>query len=236
MSLKLTLKRNETTLLGFPYQYTSELDDGVSRRTIISFGQEWITRSHKHALTIRSTFDLSTGWLNATTVNHPADGEFVGWLGQVQWLYRLPFWNSQILLKSNLRLTDDELPPSEKFGIGGYSTVRGYRENSLTGDMGYTSSLEYHVLITNIKMPGISDGPEDGDIYLIPFFDYGSIWHKELEQFDDDIASVGLGVRWLLSKDSMFELFWGHGLKDVQDYDDYSLQDDGIHFSFNLAF
>lgn len=234
--MKLALKRNETTLLNLPYQYTAELDDGVARRTVLSFGQEWIERSSKHALTIRSTFDISTSWLNATTVSHPADGVFLAWLGQVQWLRRLPFLHSQLLFKTNLRLTDDEVPPSEKFAIGGYSTVRGYRENALTGDQGFTSALELQMVVANVKCPGLSDGPEDGDFYLIPFIDFGKVWNKELEVNNTDIGSVGLGVRWIPSKRSKIELFWGHALRDLDQDADYSLQDDGIHFNFTLMF
>ncbi len=236
LSLKLILKRNETTLLDYPYQYTAELDDGVSRRTILSLGQEWINRSSKQAFTARSTFDISTSWMNATTVDHPADGEFLSWLGQIQWLRRLPFLHSQLLFKTNIRLTDDEVPPSEKFAIGGYSTVRGYRENELTGDQGFSSSIELQMVMANFKFPGISDGPEDGDLYLIPFFDFGKVWNKELEVHNTDIASIGLGLRWIPKKNSRIELFWGHALRELSQYDEYSLQDDGIHFNINLTF
>lgn len=236
LSLKLVLKRNETTLLNYPYQYTAELDDGISRRTILSFGQEWIKRSSKQAFTARSTFDISTPWLGATVVNHPADGEFTSWLGQIQWLRRLPFLHSQLLVKTNLRLTDDEVPPSEKFAVGGYSTVRGYRENELTGDQGFSSSVELQMVMTNFKCPGLSDGPEDGDFYLIPFFDFGKVWNKTFDIHNTDIASVGLGIRWIPKKNSRIELFWGHALRELSQYDEYSLQDDGIHFNINLSF
>jgi len=229
-SVKLTLKRNETTLMGM------ELDDGASRRTILSLGQEWIDRSSKHALTIRSTFDISTSWLNATITDYAADGEFFAWLGQIQWLRRLPFLHSQLLFKTNVRLTDDEVPASEKFAVGGYSTVRGYRENALTGDQGFTSALELQMVVANLKFPGLSDGPEDGDLYLIPFIDFGKVWNKELDVHNTDIGSVGLGLRWIPRQNSRMEIFWGHALRDLPEYSEYSLQDDGIHFNFNLTF
>lgn len=236
LALTLTLKRNKTTLLDFPYQYTAELDDGITRHTIVNFRQEWITRSARHAFTLRSTFDFGIRGFNATIVNHPADGRFVAWLGQVQYLRRLPFLNSQLLLKSNLRLADDELPPSEKFAIGGYTSVRGYRENILTGDEGFTAGLEWQVLTANIKCPGLSDGPEDGDLYLIPFADFGKTWNKEYHTVNTDIGSIGLGVRWLPRKNSVVEVFWGHALREFDSGDEYNLQDDGIHFKLNLSF
>lgn len=236
MSLKLKLKRNETTILGNPFQYTDELTDGISRTTVVSFGQEWINRSAKHALTVRSTFDFGVNTLNATIVDHPADGEFITWLGQLQWLRRLPFLHSQLLFKTNLRLSDDTLPPSEKFAIGGFSTVRGYRENALTADQGFTAGVELRMVVANLKLPKISNGPEDGDVYLIPFLDYGKVWNKELKMDHPDIGSVGIGLRWIPRKNSTVEIFWGHALRDLPDYEEYSLQDDGIHFNVKLSF
>lgn len=49
-------------------------------------------------------------------------------------------WTAQANL--SLQWTDDRLHPGEQFGVGGMTTVRGWKERSYAGDKGYFASFE----------------------------------------------------------------------------------------------
>lgn len=70
----------------------------------------------------------------------------------------------------NWQYTDDDLlPASEQFLIGGEYSVRGYGAGLLSGDSGYTASLEFHHPIT------LPDGPPAFKASGFFFVDYGDV-------------------------------------------------------------
>ena len=236
MFLTLERKKSETFLLSQRTSLSAGVDEGVSRITILNIGQEFVNRNQESVLALRSNFGIGLDWLHATIVGDPPDGEFFLWEGQAQVVSRLPFWKGQVLLRAGVRLSDDQLPPLEKYGIGGRNTVRGYRENELTNDNGFVGSLEFRFPIGKIKIPKISTNLEDGEIKVIPFFDYGNSWAKNNDDIDStNIYSVGLGLRWEPGKNIMAEIFWGQKLNNVSRNDDYDLQDDGIHLQISAS-
>ena len=73
---------------------------------------------------------------------------------------------------------------SRQFYVGGMYSVRGYKENYLGGDSGFTFSAEYAVPVINKNTSAFT------------FFDYGHVYGNG--QSDDQhnvLASVGLGLR-----------------------------------------
>ena len=73
---------------------------------------------------------------------------------------------------------------SRQFYMGGMYSVRGYKENYLGGDSGFTFSAEYAVPVINKNTSAFT------------FFDYGHVYGNG--QSDDQhniLASVGLGLR-----------------------------------------
>ncbi|MEL6167015.1 MAG: ShlB/FhaC/HecB family hemolysin secretion/activation protein, partial [Cyanobacteria bacterium J06628_3] len=132
-----TLLNNTTPLLA-----TGSDSNGVSRTSVLKFGQEYIKRDKKGASIGRSQFSLGTGLFDAT-VNDGSipDGQFVSWLAQAQRLQKLG--NDNLLIaRLDLQLTANSLLSSKKFAIGGGKTLRGYRQNALYGDNGVYFSLE----------------------------------------------------------------------------------------------
>ena len=233
--VSLDRKKSKTSLLGQSFSFSPGVLRGVSKITILNFGQEFVVRSQKRVLALRSNFGFGIDWLDAT-VNEPADPSFTTYLAQAQYLSQIPLWKGQILVRSALRVTSDQLPPLEKFGVGGRNTVRGYRENELTGDNGLVTGIELRFPITSVKIPKISKTIDDGDIQFIPFFDYGRVWGASTDINDDmDIFSVGVGLHWKPNENITAELFWGQMLNHVARNDDHDLQDEGFHLRISAA-
>lgn len=235
MELKLEKRESETYLLGEPFSFAEGTEDGESEISVLRFTQEWVDRTLTQVLALRSSFGFGLDMMGATINDSGVDGEFITWLGQFQWIKRIRPLNSQILLRTDLRLSNDPLLPMEKFSIGGATTVRGYRENLLTTDNGVISTFECRIPLVQLKIPGVSKGQNDGFLHLVlPFFDFGQGWNTDQpDPSPDNIYSTGLGLRWTVSPNILAEFYWGYGLRDVEESGDYNIQDDGIHFQIS---
>ena len=102
--------------------------------------------------------------------------------GMYQKLYQAgQMWN----LRADAQWSgSDGMVSSRQFYMGGMYSVRGYKENFLGGDSGFTFSAEYAVPVINKNTSAFT------------FFDYGHVYGNG--QSDDQhnvLASVGLGLR-----------------------------------------
>jgi hemolysin activation/secretion protein len=63
----------------------------------------------------------------------------------------------------------------------------------------------------------------------VPFYDHGTGWNtRRPTPKNADLASVGLGLRWLLGSGTAAEIYYGQALRRVDSGN--ALQDRGIHF------
>lgn len=244
LALRLEKRRSKTFLLGRPFSFSPGVDNGESDLSVIRFSQDWLKRSPVQVIAARSSFNFGIDALDST-INEDGspDSQFFTWLGQFQYVRRLNFLpterlqKSQIIFRVDFQGADQDLLPLEKLSIGGASTVRGYRENYLTRDNGLISSLEWRVPILHLPLPQLSKNPDDGQLELAPFIDYGRAWNADSDTPDPkDIYSIGLGLRWSPSQYLHTQLYWGHALRDIPDPDDKDLQDDGVHFELSLQY
>ena len=234
----------------FCYMSHSQFNPGEKRGkstiTALRFSQEWIHRSQKQVIAVRSLFSVGIDVLGATNNrssnrNGIADSQFFSWLGQFQWARRLKYWNIQTLLRADIQLANKPLLPLEQLAVGGRYSVRGYRENQMVRDNAIIASFETRVpIIRNKKWADY--------IELVPFVDYGKswfgrAWNRKNPHTPDPkaIASVGIGIRWAVTLPEPmrirpeFELFWGHRLNNIDTpSEDHDLQDDGIHFQLSM--
>lgn len=84
------------------------------------------------------------------------------------------------------QLADEPLIAGEQFGIGGQNSVRGFEERELTGDKGYSVSLEVWA-------------PQYRSFSFLGFVDHGRIEREDPLPGELDsagIASAGVGMRW----------------------------------------
>jgi len=165
-------------------------DDGRVRDSVLRFYQEWSTRSANLAFVARSTWSVGLDVLGATS--GPVDtAEFAAWLGQFQWLRRFEPTGLEVLLRGSAQLALDPLLPFERFSVGGYYSVRGYRENELVRDNGFSFGLDLRLPLRRTP---------DGRTLLRagPFVDVGRSWNQErgVTEGKKTLASVGVAVAW----------------------------------------
>ena len=226
MALGMDLRTSESKLLGQGFAFTPGVPpDGEVQLSIIRFSQDWSNRGSKQVLAARSMFSFGIDAFDATiNSGNVPNGEFFAWLGQFQWASLLGENLGQLIFRTNVQLTNDPLFSMEKFAVGGALSVRGYRENQIVRDNGYDVSLEY-------RYPLMNDASGRNVLVLAPFIDAGGGNNNELPNGPDptDIYSAGLGLRWDPTTKIHAQVYWGHAFTDVF-VDDYSIQDDGIHF------
>jgi len=92
----------------------------------------------------------------------------------------------------NLQWTDDALVSGEQFGIGGVSSVRGYREREVTGDRGAAATVE-------LATPGLLTDPAAGTLRAFAFLDEGLVSNRlgapcRLSLTRCELAGAGLGL------------------------------------------
>jgi len=108
------------------------------------------------------------------------------------------------------------LPSAEQFYIGGINSVRGYKENILSGDKGFSTSLELAV-------------PDRKNSEWVYFFDYGNVGGDSA--FDDHVLmSTGLGYRLRLGNSANASLFAGVPFRrTINEVDQSKIR---LHFMF----
>ncbi len=128
------------------------------------------------------------------------------------WQYEMP---RKFVLDSQLRfqLSTGNLVPTEQFGLGGYDTVRGYRERTLNVDQGLCYNIE-------VRSPSISVLRLFGKkaacdtLTLLAFLDYGiggNIRSFAGEPRSRYLLSIGPGLRYLVS--SYLSIRFDYGLR-----------------------
>jgi hemolysin activation/secretion protein len=227
LSLSVDFRESETFILDeIPFSFSLGPENGVSNVTALRLTQEWVNRSSQRVLAARSQFSLGIDAFGATVNETGVDGRFSSWLGQFQWVEALG-QDTILIARVGAQFTRDSLLPIEQFSLGGFDTVRGYRQNQRVADNGLVGSVE-------VRFPIIRKPEGIGIIQLAPFFDIGTVWNQEGEiPSPSTLASVGLGLRWQLEPFLSARLDWGIPLTSVDDQGD-TLQDEGISFAIRL--
>ncbi len=221
LSLGLDLRRSQTYILDdIPYSFTAGPQQGESKVTVIRLSQDWVNRDVRTVLAARSQFSIGINAFDATINDTDPDGQFFSWLGQFQLVQQLSSRNL-LVARVATQLTPDSLLSLERFSIGGVDTVRGYGQNQLVADNGILGSVE-------VRFPLTSD---PRTLQLAPFFEIGTVWNnREVDRDSTTIASLGLGLRWLIKPNLSLLLDYGIPLISVGDRGD-SLQENGLYFS-----
>ena len=231
LGLTATRRESDTSLLGvdFPLSLGAS-DDGETRLSVLRFFQEYTERGAREVFAARSQFSLGIDAFDATVNGIAPDSRFFTWRGQVQYLKLLSESENaaSLLVRSDLQLAATSLVPLEQFGVGGFESVRGYRQDELLSDNGLFASAE-------VRIPLLRTANREGTLQLSPFFDVGTGWNNEAEgRTDPDpstLVAIGLGLAWLQGDDFSARVDWGIRLIDDNNPDRDSLQENGVYFS-----
>ena len=231
LSLGLTVQNGQTFLFNdtpFPFGIGPD-KNGVSRTSVITFGQDYIHRGVTGTWLLRSQFSVGTGLFDATSNSDSIpDGHFISWLGQVQRLQQIN--NDQLLIvQSDIQLSPNSLLPSQQFVIGGSQSLRGYRQNVRFGDNGFRFSLEDRITLNR-------DKNRKSTLQLAPFIDMGTVWNQTRnpnklppQKF---LAGAGLALLWQPLSRVNLRLDYAIPVVNLRDRGE-NLQDNGVYFSIN---
>lgn len=228
LGLEFSRQTNEVTALGEPFPDLSPgaNADGETRISALRFFQDWTRRTRRDVISARSQLSAGLDIFDATVNEGAPDSKFVSWRGQVQWLRQLNADSDvNLLLRSDIQLSSDDLVPLERFSLGGFQSVRGYRQDALLGDSGVFASAE-------VRVPVYRWSNNRNSLAAVPFVDFGTTWSNSDNRFqeEDTVVSLGVGVKLDLIDTLSARIDYGIPLIEVNDSDD-TLQEQGVYFS-----
>ncbi|MGF1989425.1 MAG: ShlB/FhaC/HecB family hemolysin secretion/activation protein [Nostoc sp. ZfuVER08] len=197
-------------------------NQGRTRVSAIRFFQEWTQRSGQQVIAARSQFSLGLGILGATINQDEPDSRFFSWRGQAQWLRQLAP-DILVLLQADMQLADRKLLGLEQFGIGGQTTVRGYRQDQLLTDNGVQATAEIRLPILRVPQ---------GVLQFTPFADIGTGWNNGgSNPRNNTLIGTGIGLLWRQGNNFTARFDWGIPLTSVNSQNDKTWQENGLYFS-----
>ena len=145
--------------------------------------------------------------------------------------------------RTQYTLGEDRIIPQEQFIIGGFSSVRGYRESVASGDSGFIMNAEYRYHVPRALKPysameNSADpqedqsrflnnfnlrplhvyGRPDWDLILRGFFDYGytNVSDETFGESNLTLVSAGTGIELQILSNFNIRLDWGYILNTLK--------------------
>ena len=208
-----------------------KFDDGRSQSRVLRLSQDYLSRDPIGAWVLRSTFNMGLNVLGATIRNDGSpDGRFFYWGGQVLRVQRIGTDRDTLaFFRLNMQFSGDQLLSLNRFSIGGAQSIRGYRQNQLTGDNGVQASVE-------LQFPVARDEEGLATVKLLPFVEAGTIWNSSgVTSTNQSLIGLGLGATYQPMRNLLFRLDYGIPLVNVSNSGN-NLQDSGLYFSINANF
>ncbi|MCU0536651.1 MAG: ShlB/FhaC/HecB family hemolysin secretion/activation protein [Hydrococcus sp. Prado102] len=234
LSVGFAYQRNQLFTFAGPTRFGfGPNEEGETRTSVFTFGQEYTLRDPSGAWGFRSQLRFGTGVFDATSNEDDIpDSEFFSWLGQIQRVQVLGE-NNFLIAQLDFQLAPNPLLPSEQFVIGGAQSVRGYRQNVLAGDYGLRFSLEDRIILAR-------NDSNEPVFTVAPFFDMGVIWNdsdnpNKLLADNNFIAGIGLGLIWEPIDGLNFRVDYAPPLVNLNIRGN-NVQDDGFYFSASYDF
>ncbi len=222
---RLDRRRQQSWLLGEPFPFgAGDEEDGSITLSALRLWGEWTWRNTDRQLASRLTLNHGLGAWGATRWRDDRpDSDF----DSLQWqlLFQQTIGQESLahwLARFTLQRAADPLPGLERMAIGGASTLRGVRENSLVRDNGALINLELQRALWQ-------GGEQRLDGLL--FLDAGVGWHHRRRSERQRIATAGIGLKWQGSLGERLTIYWGHPIDPPAEELSGDLQDRGVHFA-----
>jgi hemolysin activation/secretion protein len=217
--------------------FGSGATNGKTTASVLRFFADWSWRDRNQVLSARMQLSWGIDALGATTHNkrdrdgssQQPDSRFVASLIQLQWARRFDSLGVEAIVRGDMQISNDPLLTLEQIAVGGFSSVRGYRQNQRVQDQAAIVSLE-------VRVPIWRDPRHIGVIELAPFVDYAHVWNHSDRLFKraKTLSSVGIGLRWTLPRFLSAQIYWGQNINSVESSGD--LQDKGVQFLITCHF
>ena len=229
LGLSATRRDSQTSILGTNFPLSEGADDnGATKLSILQFFQDYQLRGDNQVLAFNSQFNVGLGILDGTVNSNEPDSRFFSWRGQGQWVRELAE-NTLLVVGADVQLSPSDLVPLERFGLGGYRSVRGYRQDTRLTDNGVLGTVELR-----LPVPWISG--EKRLFQVVPFIDGGVAWNSDGEEAEgtNGLAAVGVGLQVSLWERVNMRLDYGIPLVDVESRDN-TAQEEGFYFSVSAS-
>lgn len=149
-----------------------------------------------------------------------------------------------ISFKGQYTPSDRRLIPQQEAVVGGFFSVRGYRESAVAGDNAYIASVEYRFHLPRAlglepdpsKTPLFGQpfrfspqqvyGRADWDLIFRTFFDVGRSENNDIQttEVDEVLMGAGAGIELLIKRNINLRVDWGFALRDTDDTTEGSSQ------------
>lgn len=227
LGISLDFRESKSFILNdVPFSISEASVNGVTSFRVIRLKQDWVKQSATDFLILRTMLNFGLDAFNAK-LSEDFDSNPVYLFGQFQYGKKLSE-NFFFITRLGFQLSAFPLPPIEQFEIGGAYTVRGYPRPTKLGDNGIFLANELQISLVN--------SPEMGNLQLVPFVDFGTVWQSNVKEEREDegsLASVGIGVRYYYKDFVVVRLDYGIPLIDVEEIG-IGLSKDGFNFAVYL--
>ncbi|MCC0175994.1 ShlB/FhaC/HecB family hemolysin secretion/activation protein [Waterburya agarophytonicola K14] len=229
LNIAASRRESDTSLLDTPTSISPGGNArGEIRTSALSFGQEWLQRNRRQVISARSQFNIGLDVFDATINDSEPDSQFFAWRGQASYLRLLskpkgiPAVGSTILFRSELQLATDPLIPTEQFSLGGATTVRGYRQDTLLTDNGFSAAAELRLPIARFSKLNTS-------LQFAPFIDFGTGWNTD-DRSIEFTTLLGTGVGFILQSNEKLSARIDWGIPLINDNSTgNTLQESGVY-------
>jgi len=231
ISIEFEWKRSDSTIFGEPLDVVlGQLGDlevvpGRSEAFLFRARHQYSYRGRRLALAVSNMLTRAID-VPGTTARSPGvtGSEFLAWLGQASGALRLEPLDSQLFVRFEVQIASSRVRGFEQLSVGGFYTVRGYRENQLVRDNGFSGGIEWRV-------PVWTAGGGQVRSWIFPLFDFGRSWRKHpRDEPYEWIYSAGLGARVEAGRYLAIDVAWAKGFQGSKDGLSGDLQDSGLHF------
>lgn len=244
--------------LSFGYSFENidiyDIDDRFTEPATHPGADNYIAKGDTYMSTLSADFAIDTrdniwdptsGWRNSlglSLAGGPIGGDLDLWYLNASSVFNHTVWNIGgnypivFVLSNKIGAVrsygrTDEVPPYEKFFLGGADTVRGYdRAGEVGPEYGGTT---YYVMNAELRFPLAREGRRTMAQFAL-FFDLGNSWNHfdDVEfslgpDYNQFKAGVGVGLRFT-TPSLPIRIDWGYGLN-------HKNNEDRSHFYFNVS-
>ncbi|HEY0116919.1 MAG TPA: ShlB/FhaC/HecB family hemolysin secretion/activation protein [Allosphingosinicella sp.] len=229
-------RRQNSFLLGEPFSFAPGSVGGRAEYTALRLIGDYVVRNvdKVFAASITGTVGISGTRSDQPLVLNP-DRHFLSLLVQLNYAQRLSDEGLELRARLSGQLASSILYSGERLGIGGESSVRGYRETLLLGDQGLVGSVELALPFSISRGEGPARAFDWGAFSIAAFIDGGVADNVEgPDPEPSPIGSSGLALTWRPGEALSLRVSYGHAFVFADPTGTSDLQDDGVHIRLTL--